>query len=512
MKNSNLLRILLLLLAFSTVLACFVGCNDTAKKPDDTTESREETTDPEGKSDDTTEGQEETTDPEGESVYPNAPSLQIPESLDYNNAPISVLAWNSDYTDFSHQVKEKSGVAIDEAVFVRDANLSERVGVILNYSPIAAGANQVQTLSFKNFVQQAHKGGTPYDIVAGHTRCNAVCASAGYFLDLNSIADSYIETANPWWNDDMVEKISIGDSVFMITGDASASFVQMIYCVYFNADMFADDGLESPYDLVESNQWTYVKMLEMGQNFYQDLNKNKKKDLADMLPITGQYNDWPALFHGCEINYATKDGEGHIIVDPILIGDKAIDLYAEVYDAVWSKGAYVGKDENLLESFLAEKTLFWITYSGRANESFSGVTFEYGCVPMPKYNSKQADYHCAVRQPISLFSVMKGVDGARHQMISAVLEAWAYEAYTNTTPVIFKQIMQYQKSASPEMAAMLGLIRDSAYFDFVRIYSADYGVGGCDFIGNYLYAGTDWKEVTKPGGVYDTWCGVDVFD
>ena len=489
MKNSNLFRFLLLLLAFSTVLACFVGCNDNSKKPDDTTESQEEETDPDG----------------GETADPNVPTLDVPTTLNYGDKPISVLAWNSSYTDFSHQVEEMNGIAIDEAVLTRDANIEDRLGIIFDYTPITAGANHVS--SFKTFVQQAHEGGTPYDVVASYTRCNAVCASAGYFLDLNSITDTYIETENPWWNDDIVEKTSIGDSVFMITGDASASLVQMIYCIYFNADMFLDRGLESPYDLVADNMWTYDKMLEMGLYFYQDLNDNNKKDLEDMIPITGQYYDWPALFHGCEINYATKDDEGNIIVDPVMVDEKAIDLYGVVYDTIWLDGSYVGKDENLLANFLAEKSLFWITHSGRANESFADVTFEYGCVPMPKYNSKQEDYHCAVRQPITLFSIMKGVEADRHQMISALLEVWAYESYTSTTPVIFEQIMQYQKSASPEMTEMLGLIRDTAYFDFIRIYTIDYtsAAGGCDFIGNILRAKSSWNEVTKVGGVYETW-------
>ena len=490
MKNSNLFRLLLLLMAFATVLVCFVGCNDNSKKPDDTTESQEEETDP---------TDSDTTD--------DGLTCDVPSSLKYGDKPISVLAWNAyGRTEFAHQVEEMNGVALDEAIYTRDANIEERVGVILDYTPIEGGSNSTVIANFKTFVQQAHEGGTPYDIVASYTRCNAVCASAGYFLNLNSITDSYIDTEKPWWNDDIVEKTSIGDSVFMITGDASASLVQMIYCVYFNADMLLDRGLESPYDLVADNQWTYDKMFEMGLYFYQDLNENNKKDLEDMLPITGQYYDWPAVFHGCEINYATKDDEGNIIVDPMMVDEKAIDLYETIYDAVWLDNCYVSKDEDLNANFLAEKSMFFITHSGRAFDSFADVTFEYGCVPMPKYNSKQEDYHCAVRQPISLFSVMKGVDAERHQMVSAVLEVWAHEAYTATTPVIFEQIMQYQKSASPEMTEMLGLIRDTAYFDFIRIYTVDYAAGGCDFIGNYLAAGTSWTEVTKTGGVYEKWC------
>ncbi len=489
MKNSNLFRFLLLLLAFSTVLVCFVGCNDNSKKPDDTTES-----------------QEETTDPNNGTTDPNTPTLDIPANLNYGNAPITVLAWNSIRTDFSHQVEEMNGVPLDEAILERDANLSERVGIILDYTPIAGGHNQVSP--FKSFVQQAHEGGTPYDIVASYTRCNAVCASAGFFLDINSIKDSYLDMDKPWWNDDIVEKTSVNDSYFMITGDASASLVQLIYCIYFNADLLLDYGLESPYDLVADNKWTYDKMFEMGLNFYQDINEDNKKDLGDMYPLLGNYCDWPALFHGCEINYATKDDDGNIIVDPILVDEKAIDLYEYVYDAVWLDNSYVARDEDLLSNFLAQKSLFWIVNSGCANDNFSEVTFEYGCVPIPKYNSKQEEYHCAVCQPISLFSMMRGVESERHQMITAVLETWAYESYTETTPVIFEQIMQYQRSTSPEMTEMLGLIRDSGYFDFIRIYTVDYpnGVGGCDFIGNFLREKKSWNEVTKIGGMYKSWC------
>ena len=489
MKKTNLFRLFLLLMASVMVLLCFAGCNDNSKKPDDTTESQEEETDPQFE----------------ESINNGEYTLQLPP-LNYGNAPISVLAWNGwGKTEFSHQVEEMNGVAIDEAILVRDANLSERVGVILDYTPIEVTSNGTLLTKFKTFVQQAYEGGTPFDIVASYSRSNAICASAGYFMNMSNIKDSFLEIDAPWWNEEITTKSAIGDNYYMITGDASALLVQMTYCVYFNADMLLDRGLESPYDLVKDNAWTYEKMLEMGMYFYEDLNDNNKIDLEDMLPIIGEYYAWPAFFHGCGINFATKDDDGMIIVDPVLVDEKAIDLYQVIFDSVHLDGSFVGYDQDLLGNFLAEKSMFWITQSGTAATSFADVEFEYGCVPMPKYDTKQEEYRCTVHNDMTLFSIMRGVDEARHQMITAVLESWAYEAYTETTPVIFEQIMQYQKSASPEMTEMLGLIRDSGYFDFIRLYTVDYGTG-IDFIGKYLRNGTNWNEVTKVGGLYEQWC------
>ena len=76
------------------------------------------------------------------------------------------------------------------------------------------------------------------------------------------------------------------------------------------------------------------------------------------------------------------------------------------------------------------------------------------------------------------------------------MECLASEGYRQVTPAVFETVMQYQTSASPEMAEMLELIRDTAWFDFGRIYSSDLSSNGvmCDQPGIYLRDHKRWEN------------------
>jgi hypothetical protein len=79
------------------------------------------------------------------------------------------------------------------------------------------------------------------------------------------------------------------------------------------------------------------------------------------------------------------------------------------------------------------------------------------------------------------------------QMITAVLECYGSEGYRQTTPVIFEQVMKYQKSTGVEMVEMLTIIRDAACFDVGRFYASNIK-SLCDQPGYCLRNGTTWEN------------------
>ena len=180
--------------------------------------------------------------------------------------------------------------------------IQARLGVTLKYSFTNGSVKKIQ--NYKTQVQNAYLGNEPYDIVASYTRSIAICASANFLQDLSSIPDkNYIDLEKPWWSSDLVEKTTTGKGkYYFVTGDASTCLVQMIYCVYFNADIVNNtQGMESPYDLVDNNEWTIEKLMTMSKGFYKD-NGAVGKDTDDNFGLISYYFDLPALLHGCGIN------------------------------------------------------------------------------------------------------------------------------------------------------------------------------------------------------------------
>ncbi len=473
MKTQNTwIRLLLLMLVSVLLLTVFAGCKDDTETED--TGTREQ---------DTSEG-----------LYDADGYLKdtLPSNLDFNFDNVTILGWNSQVSEFD--INDMEGDEIEDALFERDSAVEERIKVELAYTITTGDASHIS--DYKTTVQNACLNGKPYDITAAHTRSIAYCATGGLLADLGNMEGSYVDWDAPWWNQTIREKTMVGNSFFFTTGDIAPSYVQMLYCVYFNADIIEARGLTSPYDHVANNTWTLETMMGMTSNFYQDLNDNNQPDENDQVPVIGSYYDWPALLHGCDIgNVVRDDATGTFIIDPNLIGEKALGIMNSLTSMVVLDNCILtGGAAANRTSFISEKSMFALMESSVAARYFSEVTFEYGCVPCPKYDADQESYICAARQPTSLFGVSYNIGENRFGIVTATLEALASEGYRSVTPVIFDQIMKYQKASSQEMSDMLVLIRDSGWYDCGRIYAADISYL-CDAPGTVLrdYPTQTWE-------------------
>lgn len=420
----------------------------------------------------------------------------IPEDLKFSGAEIRVLGWKDTVcTEFN--VTETSANAINNSIYLRERNLKKRFGITLNYTFENGGAKNVN--NFKEKVALAiQSGGTDtYDIIASYTRSTAVCATEGYLLNLGDIqTDSYLDLSKPWWSEGLINATeTIDGKIYFATGDASTSLAQMTYCVYFNADMVEAVGEDSPYVMVNNNEWTLEKMLNMSKGNRVDLGESGK-DLDDEgLGVVGTYYDWPALLHGAGVGYITRDVTGEFILDPNLkgIGSTVMEMLTDHTTA--SGDSYVHPRDTSgspISAFKQGRAMFIVAESGLAISELSQVSdFEYGCVPCPKYDTAQETYYSAVRQPITLFGILSTINEDRIPMVTAVLEGWGSQGYRVTTPAIFTKAMQGQSATSVHMKNMLKLIRDTAWFDCGRIYAVETNYI-CDAPGDALSGKFTW--------------------
>ncbi len=472
MKYKTMMRTLMCLVALCMLISCFVGCK---KNDEDSAESFNVST-----------GGDGTHDANGYLLD------ALPDELDYGGTDISILGWNSEVNEF--EVETLNGVPIDEAIFKRNLAIESRLNVNLVFDLTVKGDNGAKN-DYAAHVERTIASGESNDIIAAHTGSITTCAIKGLMKDLGAIENSYLDFEKPWWNSSVIEQTKVGDTFFFGTGDISTSLPQMVYSVFFNANIINDLKLDSPYDMVKNNEWTYENMILMGMNVYQDLNEDDKVDFGDVLPLVGYYYDWPALLDGCGIGFVTKDASGAFVLTDSIKGEKSMNVMKKLYDFATLDGAIVGANgDPVRDNFIAGRSLFYIFQSGapaRWDLGASGV--EYGCVPIPKYDAEQENYRCAARKPITLFGIPLSDKEDRMQMITAVLECYASEGYRQVTPVIFEQVMKYQKSTSVEMMEMLELIRDTAVFDVGRLYASNIK-SLCDQPGYCLRNGTTWEN------------------
>lgn len=474
MKQTNkLLCLLCLLLCFATVL---ISCGKKDPSPEPGNDSA---TDP---------NTEPATD---DGLDENGYLRDTLPALDYGNEPISILCWKAENPEF--EASGLSGDAIENAVYSKNKLVEKRLNVTLRFTE-----ESLDTYNQK--LNTSKMGGIYWDVIAAKTQNASIATTDGHFLPLNQIQNSYIDPAAPWWSQQLVEKIEINNKLFFMTGDISTNLVQMIYSVWFNQKLIDDiEGLTSPYDLIERNEWTITKMMEMCVDAYSDTENIDDKvgvSSGDQLGLVSYYYDVPALLHGCGVSIIEKNQVGKMVVSSAFKGQRSQDIIDYISTKI-HQSSFVGDeskwgDANFTGSFVGGRSLFTVAQSGAAINMFAKATFTLGVVPCPKYDSDQTTYYGAVRQPITMYGIMNNTPENRLLMDTAVLEALASTCYRTTTPVIFENTMKAAKSTSPKMMEMLNLIRDTAYFDIGRVFGRSLN-GICDQPGYAMRDNTPWK-------------------
>ena len=153
------------------------------------------------------------------------PMLDLPE-LNYNGDEVSVLHWDSEKPEFS--IEEITGSLVDDAIYQRNTNIEERLGVELKFTEQNGSVDYMA--EFAQAVQNSFQSGAKeYDIIPTYSRTAAILSTRGLYYNMNEIDDNYINLEQPWWPDCITDTVTIGDAIYFITGDCSTNVLHMMY-------------------------------------------------------------------------------------------------------------------------------------------------------------------------------------------------------------------------------------------------------------------------------------------
>lgn len=228
------------------------------------------------------------------------------------------------------------------------------------------------------------------------------------------------------------------------------------------------------YNLVENNEWTLDRMIALSSEVYEDLNNLGEVDESDRFGFVFCNNvSMDAFLQGSGISITEKKANGELAISST--------LYSTQCDNVVTKLAAFLKSEN---AFVPEK-YFGIFPEGRAMltsakisvcvDRLKNASFDYGVVPIPKYDSNQQSYITTMNHHFSAYSVPAPLNDEAALRSAAFLEAMGSEGYRTVTPAIFETAFKRKYSESPTVAVMFQLIRDGVRFDMGRLYRLNFG-------------------------------------
>ncbi len=386
----------------------------------------------------------------------------LPDDLNFGKT-IAIMCWNSEQPEF--YVSEQTGDMVCDSIFLRNLTTEERLGVTLQFVEVTGEYNhQADWVAAANASIQS---GGDYDIFAGYSMTGATLATRGYSLDL--MDQQYLDFDKPWWPSSLIDQASINGKLYFCSGDISTNMLHFMYAVFFNKAMITEYDREVPYDLVNSGAWTYTKMFELATDVYIDQNSDGKKDMEDRYGFSTASIHYDAFFTGAGLESIVKDENDQLVISESFNSEKTITLMETVYNFI--RGTNDGYHGSTGALFAKGNTMFTLDRSYMGLLRKDDIDFEYGIVPVPKYDEEQQDYITCVGFPYTTYEISAACRDP--EAAAAVLECLGSEGYRQVTPKLFHTSMKYRYSKDNESAQMYDIIRDGVSIEVGRLFCTE---------------------------------------
>ena len=371
----------------------------------------------------------------------------LPEDLNFDGETIRVL-----HRDGLQELEcdgEAGSDIVYQAVFERNAKVEARLGIKFEWVPTASGgladtkAEVVRVLSA--FVDD-------YDYIL---TTNNTILSAGmnsYLWDFNNAM--YIDLTQPWWWMSCIEEMSVdGFHYNYLVGEMNLFNFMTMSAFYFNTRLLDTQlGLtpEDMYNKVDEGKWTLDELHRLVSKGFMEKNGDNVPSKGDIfgMPIAGSETINQLAF-STELDISERQPNGRVTITMnnnrmVQVCEKLTNLMHNnvgVYNQLPVDGS-TGFDTFVISDFAAGNYIFMAQrFTAACTESMRAMDDDYGIIPYPTL--EEGDEYVSYIQPASTcVSVPYAIDEERFEMICAVLEALASEAYRSVTEKFYEYALK----------------------------------------------------------------------
>jgi len=433
-------KLLAMLLCGLMLISMFVGCADTDENEKSSGDSSEE-----------------------ESQWISA---DLEPNEDLNGKEFNLLVQTE--TDMGSDEPDKSD-PLEDAIYRRNDKIQNHYGVKLN--PIVELDYLALSQKVKNDVSS---GSGEYHIIYQHMVDAATSLGMGNCL-YNLTDLEYVNFDNPWWDQDCKNGFMFGDNMFVVCGDLLPTSMMLTAAMMFNKTLFDEQSLDYPYEDARNGTWTLDDMLEITKDQTNDLNGDGKINYTDdFYGLTGwsmasDYNFW--FGSGCTM--FTFDEDHLPVYQPN--ADRLQTIYDKIYELVVTQQSF----HVTVKEYLANNSMYAepinVFKSGRAlffagslidGTSLREMETEFGVLPQPKYDEKQAEYLGFVNGAAPTACIPVSLDDEALEDAGYLLEVLASTSYYMVTDTLYDKVAKSKNARDPESAEMVDVIIRHKVFDF----------------------------------------------
>ncbi len=408
----------------------------------------------------------------------------LPDDLDYGGEEIRIL--NGFYFEndaFMLHIDESSGDVVDDAIYNRIINTESELNVKFTYEDMGQMASQDAGASVRRSVTA---GSDDYDIIFGCQYNLVPLVLDNMYLNLEGC--EYLHLDQPWWYQDYIEEMSIGEGkTYFVTGDITLGVLRNMSCLYVNKQMWTQhyESVDDIYNEVLDGKWTFARLQEICTEMYRDINGDGQYDDNDQYGIgviTANLTDHFTYNAGVRATARDENNIPYLVMNNEQTITHTQNLYSLYYE---NPGVRVfPADYNSLDVVMPNKfnanELLYLPGWFYTSELLRNMEVDYAVIPFPKYDEAQESY-LSLAHDISVIACLpttcSKVDAA-----TAVMEALAFDGYKNVLPAYYEVAVKVKYTRDSTDAAMqiLDIIHDNSTTDFAFVYN--YALNGLGLI------------------------------
>ena len=280
----------------------------------------------------------ETTAPSSESKKPQEtdPRLavedNVPKNLKYNDETVTFFS-REDHDIYKYEIacEELLNNTLFDAIHYRNIDVENRLGVkINNIRQIMYGGSNVTAWN-QNLSTSVLTNTGDYDGAMIYTSQSSPLAKEGIYYNLLMLTpeyggDGYLDFSKPWWNQSLVDELSVYGALFFAGGDVTVTEITDLFGIVFNKDLFEEkfpeERVDGLYQTVRDGKWTVGKMTEYVSEVWDDTNSNGVIDDGDVVGLgsdcvpggDGSDMDGWVYAMGLEITETNEYGEPELVL------------------------------------------------------------------------------------------------------------------------------------------------------------------------------------------------------
>lgn len=374
-----------------------------------------------------------------------------------------------------------TGEIVNDSFYYRNRKVEELMNVSFEWKGMdALSSHANEYVSHAGAMTGAGEG---FDIYAATRRAMVQLLTKGYLQDFNLIQDGYIDLSKPWYFTTAErEDLTIGGANFLAAGDISANAILQMNVIFYNVGLAESYGHKDVVSKVEEGKWTLDTLIELSKVAYVDFDGSGNKSDADLYGFTqAQYLNSDAFYSGSGLQFFKIDptGDNFVFHSDDMTSQKAVELNKKLFAFFDAPSSYTGTpyslDGKYTLPFVSGGAMFChaVLASADVGGELSTLDFEYGILPIPKYDENQEQHVTTLSNHAVYWGINNYLEKERSLMSSAVIETMAQRGYMEVTPALFEATMKmrFTSESKSKAADMFELIRDSVRIDVGKLFS-----------------------------------------